>query len=196
MNPRTLLNNSLSFKFDLIILDIVMPGMTGIELAKELRKNKINSDIIFITTNTEYAVEAFDVFPLTYITKPINSEKLFEALNKFANKNDFSSSVSVKNELGEKIILPVNSILYLKSQGHSVVYALEDGSDISSTAENFTSAGEKMPAEFYRCHRCFVVNLKKIHSIDKYEFVLENQTRIPISRYNYQEAKRLFTLNS
>ncbi len=196
IKPQTLLNDSLGIKFDLIILDIIMPDMTGIELAKRIRAKNSSAEIIFVTTNKEFALEAFDVFPLTYITKPINSEKFIGAIKKFTSSHDFSASILIKNDGGEKIAIPVDSILYLKSQGHTVIYALDDGRAISSTEENFTTASDKLPAGFHRCHRCFTVNLRKVHSIVRYEFIMEDKSRVPISRNDYVEAKRQFTLNS
>lgn len=195
MRPQTLLADSLGIRFDLMILDIIMPGMTGMELARELRGKNVDAEIIFVTSNSEYALESFDVFPLTFITKPIDGEKLAKALGIFTKKHDISPSLEVKNDLGEKVSIRTDSIAYIKSQGHTVIYYLDDGETISSSSENFTTACDKMPGFFYRCHRCYSVNMKKVFSIDRYEFTLEDKTKIPISKNDYLEAKRRFTLN-
>lgn len=196
IKPQSLLNDSHSIKFDLIILDIIMPEMTGIELARDIRLRNNSTEIIFISTDKEYALESFDVYPLTYITKPIDQDKFVSAINKFTSTHSFSATILIKSGKEGMLTIPVDSILYLKSQGHSIIYALEDGSSVLSTEENFTSASNKLPDVFFRCHRCFAVNLKRVHSIIRFEFIMEDKTHIPISRSDYIEAKRLFTLNS
>ena len=183
-------------KFDLIILDIVMPGESGIELARYIRSVGINSEIIFITTNDEFALESYDVFPLTFITKPIDEEKFEGAIKKFVEKSAFSESVVVKSCTGDKLVIKAEDILYIESQGHSVLYTLEHSVLQSSTTANFTKAVEELPSYFFRCHRCYSVNMKRVHSICSYEFTMENGDKIPISKNLFKSAKQSFVLNT
>lgn len=194
--PADLKKDLISRKFDLIVLDIIMPGESGIDLARHIRNEGITSDIIFITSNEEYALESFDVFPLTFITKPINAEKFETAIKKFVEKSNFSESVVVKSCSGDKIVLRAESLLYIESQGHSVLYIHEEGTLQSSTTANFTKATEELPSYFFRCHRCYSVNMKKVHSICSYEFTMENGDKIPISKNLFKMAKQSFVLNN
>lgn len=193
-NPIELKMDLFLRKFDLIFLDIVMPNESGIELARYLRDYGVGSDIIFVTTNDEYALEAFDVFPLTFITKPIDHDKFYASIKKFVEKSTFSESVVVKSCTGDKLVIRADSILYIESQGHSVLYVLEDGKLQSSTTANFTRAVGELPSYFFRCHRCYSVNMKKVHSICSYEFTMENGDKIPISKNLFKSAKQSFVL--
>ena len=112
-NPMELKMDLFLRKFDLIFLDIVMPDESGIELARYLRDYGVDSEIIFVTSNEEYALEAFDVFPLTFITKPINYDKFEAAIKKFVEKSTFSESVVVKSCTGDKLVIRAETILYI-----------------------------------------------------------------------------------
>ncbi len=188
----------LAFKnkiFDLIVFDIVMPEKNGIESAKELRKGGYEGEIIFMTSNTEYALEAYGVYPLTFLQKPFTYEKTVEIMKKFFSKNSFSSTLVIRNNEGAKEAVSMDSILYVESQGHSVCYALENG-EIYTAAGNFTKSISYLPEYFFRCHRCYAVNMKKAKTIQRYYFVLENDVQIPISKGEFKEAQKRFVYNS
>ncbi len=195
-HPSLLKEELLTRKFDLVILDIVMPEINGIELARHMRDNGIASEIIFITTNDEFALESYDVFPLTFITKPINEDKFIGAIKKFIEKSNFSESVVIKSCTGDKLVARAEDLLYIESQGHSVVYTFEDRVITSSTTANFTRAVEELPSYFFRCHRCYSVNMKRVHSICSYEFTMDNGDKIPISKNLFKAAKQNFVLNA
>jgi DNA-binding LytR/AlgR family response regulator len=181
--------------YDLILFDIVMPGKNGIESAKELRRSGYEGEIIFMTSNTEYALEAYDVYPLTFLQKPFTYEKTVEVMKKFFSKGSFSSTIVIRNNDGAKEVVPMDSILYVESQGHSVCYALENGC-VYTAAGNFTKAIGYLPEYFFRCHRCYAVNMKKAKTIQRYYFVLENDIQIPISKGEFKEAQKRFVYNS
>lgn len=188
----------LAFKnkiYDLIILDIVMPDKNGIEAAKELRCGGYEGDIVFMTSNTEYALEAYDAYPLTFLSKPFTYDKTVEVMKKFFSKNSCSSTLVIRNNDGAKEAVPMDSILYVESQGHSVCYALENG-DVYTTAGNFTKSISYLPEYFFRCHRCYAVNMKKAKTIQRYYFVLENDVQVPISKGEFKEAQKRFVFNS
>ena len=162
-------------------------------LSGEIEPNK--GEIIFMTSNTEYALEAYDVYPLTFLQKPFTYEKTVEVMKKFFSKGSFSSTIVIRNNDGAKEVVPMDSILYVESQGHSVCYALENGC-VYTAAGNFTKAIGYLPEYFFRCHRCYAVNMKKAKTIQRYYFVLENDIQIPISKGEFKEAQKRFVYNS
>ena len=187
-----------SFKgtiYDLLILDIVMPEQTGIETAAQLRSGGYEGDVIFMTSNPEYALDAYDVYPLSFLPKPFNYDKFVEVIKKFLSKNPSASSIVIKNNLGAKEQVSLDDILYVESQGHSVCYALINGS-VYTVAGNFTKTISFLPEYFFRCHRCYAVNMKKVRTIQRYYFVLENDVQVPISKGEFKEAQKRFVFNS
>lgn len=194
-SPSELLTAFKNKIYDLIILDIVMPSKNGIDSAKDLRQCGFEGDIIFMTSNTEYALEAYDVYPLTFLPKPFTYDRLVEVMKKFFSKNSCSSTIVIRNNEGAKELVAMDSILYVESQGHSVCYTLENG-EVYTTSGNFTKTISYLPEYFFRCHRCYAVNMKKTKTIQRYFFVLENDVQVPISKGEFKEAQRRFVYSS
>ena len=99
-HPDSLIEECEKFRPHIYILDIVMPMVTGIQAARELRWNQPDAQIIFATSESSYALESFDVNPINYILKPIDKEKLFStidlALSRVDTLSDKSISIKVK----------------------------------------------------------------------------------------------------
>ena len=181
--------------FDLIITDIIMPEKNGIETATELRSCGYEGDIVFMTSNTEYALDAYDAYPLSFLPKPFTYEKLSDVMKKFFSRHSGHISIVIPNNSGAKESVSVDDILYIESQGHSVCYALENGSVYTVTG-NFTKTISCLPEYFFRCHRCYAINMKKAKSIQRYYFIVGNNTQIPISKGEFKEAARRFVYTS
>ena len=177
--------------FDVLLLDIQMPGQNGMELAKAIRKNDDNLIIIFITGFSDYIDEGYDVSALHYLIKPVKEEKLFLCLDK---ANDMIKK-DIKTILvecgGENFRILQDDIIYIEAFAHSVV--------ISTSIKRYEineSIGElesKLdPVMFFRPHRSFIVGLKYIRKISKNEMTLDSGEKIPVSRRRYQDANRAF----
>lgn len=155
---------------DLLLLDIEMPGMTGIELIKQLGNKK--PLIIFTTAKTDYAVEAFELNVVDYLVKPVSIPRFLQSVEKAKETLD-SNKQEVKIEAQEFVFvkdngvlkkLNVEDILYLEAMGDYVkVHTAQKFHVLHSTLK---SIEEKLPpAKFIRVHRSYIVALQKIDFI-------------------------------
>lgn len=177
--------------FDVLLLDIQMPGQNGMELAKAIRKNDDNLIIIFITGFSDYIDEGYDVSALHYLIKPVKEEKLFLCLDK---ANDMIKK-DIKTILvecgGENFRILQDDIIYIEAFAHSVVIsAVNKRYEINDSIGSLESRlDSKM---FFRPHRSFIVGLKYVQKICKNEMLLDSGEKIPVSRRRYQDANRAF----
>lgn len=176
--------------YDLLLLDIEMKDINGIELAKRIRCEDETIQIVFITGYPDYMCFGYDVSALHYLIKPISNEKLFEVLDralKNARKN--SKRVIFSTADGEKPVL-LESILYAESYSHSMHVITTDGSfDIRATVSSLL----KMLGDgFINTHRSYIVNLSHIVLISKNDVILDTGKKIPVSRNEFEKVHSAF----
>ena len=145
--------------FDLYLLDIIMPGLNGIELAREIRRFDKAADIIFLTTSPEFAVESYTVKATNYLMKPVSEEKLFQALDDIFDTKESESETSIvlKSTIGVHKV-PLSNLMYVEAQGRKVNYYLKNGEEITCT-DRFSSVCEQLllQEEFILTHRSILV---------------------------------------
>lgn len=171
--------------FDILLLDIAMEPLNGMELAKKLRARGDDGKIIFITSYQQYAVEAYDVQAFHYLIKPVDIEKLEEILLKIYNligKEDKQAIVihqgtTVKKISFEKIsyLEVINRKIYLHKNRETIPF-YGKLSELEPT----------LPKEFFRCHRSYIVNFDHVLHYNKEEIWLDNDEVIPLSKRRYQ----------
>ena len=176
--------------FDLLFLDIVFQDTTGIQTARRLRSFRIDTDIIFLSSSSDYALESFDVSPLHYLIKSPKLEKLEEALDRFFDKHA-EQNFYVKSREGI-LALPVSDILFFEIYGHDLSVHLTSG-------ENHTFSGtlkkieEDLPSStFIRAHKSYLVNMAHIVKIARYQITLSTGQSVPISKKNYLSIMSAF----
>jgi DNA-binding LytR/AlgR family response regulator len=157
---------------DLLLLDIEMPGMTGLELIKNLGPKK--PLIIFTTAKKDYAVEAFELNVIDYLIKPISPSRFIQAVER-ATEAKASDKEVVKVGEQEFVFIKdngvlkrisVDDILYLEAMGDYVkVHTAQKFHVLHATLK---SIEEKMPSsKFIRVHRSYIVSLNKIDFIQE-----------------------------
>jgi len=180
--------------FDLFILDIVMPGMNGIELATEIRLNNEKCKIIFLTSSPEYAVNSYKVNAFYYLIKPLADIELKLLLKKAMEElvKEESKSIVVK-EKGKLTRVQISKIKYLESIKHTIVIHLKGDDKILSygTMNEFYDVllVEKC---FIKCHKSFIVNMNYVQSITNKDFILIDKTLVPISKLVYTQVKNIY----
>ncbi|MDX6746409.1 LytTR family DNA-binding domain-containing protein [Polaribacter sp. PL03] len=184
---------------DLFFLDINMPDVSGLSLAKSINQN---SKIIFTTAYREYAIDGFDLQAVDYLLKPIAFDRFLQAVNKFFQgisviesdvkiventiKNDF---VFVRSDR-KMVKINFDEIFYIESLSDYIKIYVTD--KIITTRETISNIETKLPAKnFLRIHRSYIVNLNKAASYTN-EFIEIGKNAIPISRtYKENVLKKL-----
>ncbi len=176
-------------QIDLILLDINMPEISGLTLAKVIDK-KIK--VIFTTAYREYAVDGFDIQAVDYLLKPISFERFSQAITKFFDLSEFSTN---KNSIilnqpksdfifvrSDRKMVKINfdTILYVESLSDYI--KIHTSEKIIVTRETISNMEAKLPTkQFLRIHRSFIVSISKIETYTN-EFVEVHKKALPISR--------------
>lgn len=182
-------------KFDIYCLDIIMPGFTGIDLAKEIRSFDKTAAILFFTSSPEYALESYSVKAINYVLKPITKEKLFitfdELLDQINAKNDEAALIIKSNEGIQRIV--ISNLVYLEAMGRNVVYHLHSGKVIECT-ESFSSVCDSLLKYgcFIKPHRSFLVNMQYINTIESHQITLQTNSDVPIAQGKTKEIKHQY----
>jgi DNA-binding LytR/AlgR family response regulator len=172
---------------DLLFLDINLPGISGLELLRDL---KISSLVIFTTAYPEFAVEAFEVEAFDYLLKPISKDRFLASLTKV--KKHLSASLSEQQSIrwinlkeGRRTYrVNKNDLLYLQAYGDYVrVYTQEKTYMIKERLQNFA---RQLPNEFIQVHRSYIINLDAIDFLEGNMVSIRNEA-IPVSD-SYKEA--------
>ena len=192
-HPDALIEECSRFKPHIYILDIVMPMLTGIQAARELRWNQPDAQIIFATSEKSFALESFDVNPINYILKPVDRDKLFSTLDLARSRvNADNEKILAIKSMGGVINISIDDILYIEYRNHLVTYHLQTGEEISppTIRTGFTEYLETNHAEdaFIRCHESIAVRSAAIDKLTKKSIILSNKEEIPVSKSRYQEV--------
>ena len=175
---------------DLLLLDIEMGDMNGMELAKELRAKGDMLPIIFITGFSQYIGDGYDVEALHYLMKPVDKEKLFQVLDRYSCRHRSDSRVILP--IGnESVLVASDDIVYLEAFGKKTQVTLNDGKEIFCTC-GLSESSEKLGQGFVSCHRSYVVNIGAIRKISRTEITMDSGKKIPISRRSYDSVNRAF----
>lgn len=172
--------------FDFLLLDIEMPGMNGIELAKAVRSENSMVQIIFITGYYEYFSDGFDVSALHYLIKPVDERKLFAVLDKAVDNLAYRHrSVLLSTAEGE-VKVSLADILYVESENvYIIVHTVHGDYRVRAALTKFS---EQLDDTFFKVHRSFIVGLKYIKKITRTEITMSDGDTVPISRGTYDEV--------
>lgn len=182
--------------YDILLLDIEMPGINGVELAKRIRKENDSVQIVFITGFPDFISEGYEVSALHYLMKPVSEDKLSDVLNRAVNKLNRGEKSVIFSVDSEKIRVPVSNIMYVEAFAHSCRIttdqtSFEVKSSISSIEKMLVQTAE---GEIVRCHRSYMVGVRHIQRISKTDVILDNDIKIPLSRGSYQAVNQAFIL--
>ena len=179
-NAETFIN---SFKpsYNLVLVDINLPGMNGMDAIKEIRKFDSSVMVIFITSLAQYAVKGYEVSAFDFIVKPVNYYNFSLKLNRaYLNlKNQINSSIVLNNKSSMKK-MDISSIYYIETNDHKLIFHTVDG-----TYETYASLkdyiGVLSDHSFALCNQCYFVNLRYVQEVvDNY--VTVGNDRLLISR--------------
>lgn len=165
---------------DMLLLDIEMGGLNGVELAKAVRQKDGTVQLVFITGYPDFIAEGYEVSALHYLMKPVSFEKLCMVLDKAAaNLARAERRLCVTYDY-ETVFVPLSQIFYIEAQKQYVM--------IHAAGGNYRKKGSLAEMEkeldeyFFKCQRSFLVNLRYVVRVKRDCVVLKDGTEVPISR--------------
>ena len=166
-----------------ILLDISMGDMSGMECAKILRGRGCEAAVFFITSMTEYALEGYEVHAFAFLPKPLIYSELKERLaDCFSWMDRKRKAVLPVETAGGMELLPIEEILYAEVYQHELSFVL-CGRVVTGTLQLSQVAERLEPHGFFRCHRSYLVNMVQIRRIDPDVITMQNGTTVPISKH-------------
>jgi DNA-binding LytR/AlgR family response regulator len=184
--------------FDLYLLDIIMPGIGGMELARQIRRRDANVPIVFLTNSPDYALEAFNVSAVQYIVKPISNTALFPVLDKIiaARKIEEEKFILISTSDNRVIKVIYSSIAAVERVGRIMRFYLVSGEMLESKTirASFREAVAQLLRDerFLHPHQSFVVNMSHICELRSCSFILKMGITLPIPRQKYAGVKNRY----
>ena len=166
--------------FDILLLDIEMGEMNGVELAKKIRSGNDRVQIVFITGFPDFISEGYEVSALHYLLKPVSGEKLGSVLDRAAaNLAKSEKQLTVTFDRHTDYI-PLSKILYIEAQKQYIEIVTE--SETYRTKTSLSDTEKELDEYFLKCHRSYIVDLRYVSRILSDHILLKNGVEIPISR--------------
>ncbi len=187
-NPPDLLDDfTHKLRYHIYFLDILMPGINGMELAKEIRNFDATADIIFLTSSKEYAIESYEVKATNYLLKPLQEDKILFTLKEiFQHKHiEPPKQLQIKSK-GITKLVPYDSICFIESRRNKLYVFLNTNEQLETYCTmNEMEAQLKKEGSFIRVHRSFLINMYYIREFASNDIRLHPNYHVPISK-NYQ----------
>lgn len=177
-------------KLDILLLDICMTYMNGVETAKKIRLFDTNVRIIFTTAIGGFMQEGYEVKAFRYLLKPINyndfSKHLIQCKKDILNSREKYITINDIDE-GKMVIITINSILYIEAECR--VTLIHTDRQVYKTRDSIKRfENEVKEYSFYRCHRSYLININKVSSMGKNSVFIKNN-KIMVSRYKIKDLK-------
>lgn len=196
-HPDSLLSACESDTFHIFLLDMVMPMVSGLELGRGIRQISTDAQIIYITTEPGFALDAYAVNPLHYLLKPVDKIALFSALDLAVEKTQFGEEcfVTIKTRSGLRTI-SIDDIACCEYIRHTAVYNLKNGASYQTTTLLESFAEHMIPLlrdrRFIQSHIAFVLNMSYVERLDKSGFTLRGGAFVPVSRKQFATVRNTY----
>ena len=180
-------------QFDVIFLDIYMPGENGIDVADSIKEISSSTDIIFSTSSKEHAIEAFRVRAIDYLVKPYEEIDIIKAFARVTvSRNDASRAPVLLNTGGELRLFRPEDVVRIESDGHYTRVISDDGNE-EQVRKSFTEVAERFKEDFVNIKRGLMIRMDRIEAIVGDEVHTCDGTVYTMSRSNKEEITRKYT---
>lgn len=184
---------------DIYLLDMLMPGRTGIDLGNQIRLSGSESVIIYITSSDDYALDAYGVHAIRYLLKPLDEGRLYEALDYALSytkvKTEPTYLIKTKNGLIQK---PYSQIEYIENVNRRLEIHLSNEEILKSLfiRRSFEEEIQEIAAKrnFQQIHKSFLVNLDYVKQLTQDSVIMESGIRLPVSKAKAANVKREYLL--
>lgn len=184
MNSTDFLCELKGGEYDLVLLDVLMPGTGGIQAARELKEQDKNVRLVFVSSSPEFAVESYRIGAYYYLLKPVDADSLFRLLDKTGGELSAQEEQGFILRSRDGIVrIPFVRLAYVEVMNKTLFFHLSDGA-VHETTAALTDFEEKLLSrpEFLKTHRSFLVNLSHIQAMDINCVIMKNGHSVPLSR--------------
>lgn len=180
-------------QYDLYLMDIYMEeSMNGLELARRLRKVQEEALICFISTSDDFYREAYDLYAVQYLIKPVKEESLKNLLRKVQKILDHEGEKKlIYSWWGKNGLIPYGKIRYISSRGHTLYIYCTDGKIQESTGKLNDLEHQVCDDILIRCHQSFIVNMYHVEGLSGTDLIVAGE-QIPVSRRYYDKVKKRY----
>lgn len=180
-------------QYDLYLLDIfIEESMNGLELAGKLRKVQEEAVICFISTSDDFYREAYDLYAVQYLIKPVQEESLKNLLFKVQKILDREGEKKlIYSWWGKNGVIPYVKIRYISSRGHTLYICCTDGKIQKSTGKLSDLEHQVCDDILIRCHQSFIVNMYHVEGLNRTNLIVAGE-QIPVSRRYYDKVRKRY----
>lgn len=186
-----LLKSHAAHPYDVIFLDIIMPVISGMDTAAQLRRTDTKTPIVFVSTTEEFGVQSYRVQAFDYLLKPIDVMQLRACLNRLFYAHREKHYVTI-TYLGSDTRVLLSNIQCLESNLRKVIFTLADNREIEVNGKLADYEDYLLRHGFCRCHKSYLVNIEHISGIDGDTFRLSGGRSVKISRTHLADSKKAY----
>ena len=186
--------------FTLYLLDVMMPGISGMEAAREIRTFDAAAEIVFLTSSPGFAYESYGVKAMEYLLKPISSKLLYPILDRLDVREQRPQESLTLKSGGTLIRVPFSQLAFVEVNGKHLYFNLTDGQvrEVSGSMKEYEAQLLARP-EFARIHRSYIVNLLQVEELGAKGVITFSGKNLPVSRLLLPQLQKdymqlLFTL--
>lgn len=196
-HPDALLTACEAETFHIFLLDMVMPMISGLELGRSIRRLSTDAQIIYITTEPGFALDAYSVNPLHYLLKPVDKGALFAALDLAAEKMDFGKEIAVTVKTRDGLrTLSADRVACCEYVRHTVIHTLVSGERVETVTISGSFVEHISPLlrdrRFIQPHAAFVVNMSRVERLNKDGFTLRGGAFVPVSGKQFAAVRSTY----
>ena len=174
---------------DVLLLDIDMPGLSGMEVAERLADSDAKILTVFVTAHDELVYDSFKYHPFAFVRKKYLEKELLSVLKDCEKKSGSRDRYFTFRSANETISIPIDEILYFESlANYLLIHTQNKEYKIRSTISGAES--ELKNSDFLRIHKGFLVNMEHIRTMKSDELTLDNEAVLPIGKAFADEAKK------
>ncbi len=192
---EALLGNDPSGSFDLVLMDIYMDGISGVEAARRIRNIDPEIPVAFVTTSKEHALDGYRLNVNRYLEKPVSQKAMDDVLLFALDRRENPPGITILVQ-GRPLSLPVRRLLYVEQKAHYLTFHLLDNKTFQAKGKLDELMPQLEAFPFFRCHKSYLANLAFVTGIDRelMVFHMRGGEKVYIRRENFKKAREAWEL--